>query len=320
MAFFNKSSVGQVTGDVMMTGADMLPAGDKDSAIRLAWNVGADFIPVKHPVVHPSGHVPGSPQHPTAFTVWNENVDPPALLNPAVSAGFACTPYMQTIESIEQLFPNSCTGMLMIEHGKVLMMTIHLTGAVDLGGGDVIKPHLTIVDSQDGSRSTQVHASVGRVACENQFSYASRLFSQRHSKNHSLILAGWFNYVARAKEDWDDYVRRCYAMKNIRFAHFQEAFRMLMRIMPEPQRSEKQSEQGYRSRMTRWNKAVDAIWHRYKVEAELFGHSAWVLVQAIQYYEYHVKTKNDPVKQMSVVTDPDKKQKLTLRAEELVLA
>lgn len=319
MAFFNKSSVGKVTGDVMMTGADMLPAGDKDSAIRLAWNVGADFIPVKHPVVHPSGHVPGSPQRPTAFTVWNENVDPPALLNPAVSAGFACTPYMQTIESIEQLFPNSCTGMLMVENGKVLMMTIHLTGAVDLGGGDVIKPHLTVVDSQDGSRSTQVHASVGRKACENQFSYASRLFSTRHSKNHSLILAGWFNYVARAKEDWDDYVKRCYAMKNI-LLNRNEAFQMLMRIMPEPKKAEKQTEQGYRSQWTRWQNAVDAIWDRYKFEAELFGGSAWILVQAIQYYEYHVKTKNDPVKQMSVVTDPDKKQKLTLRAEELVLA
>ena len=79
-------------------------------------------------------------------------------------------------------------------------------------------------------------------------------------------------------------------------------------------------DRGYRSQWTRWRNAVDAIWDRYRVEAELFGGSAWVLVQAIQYYEYHVKTKNDPVKQMSVVTDPDKKQKLTLRAEELVLA
>ena len=320
MAFFNKSSVGKVTGDVMMTGADMLPAGDKDSAIRLAWNVGADFNPVKIAIAHPSGHVPKTKSGvPVAYSVWNLRVDPPALLNPAVSHGYSATPYMQTIESIEQLFPNSCTGMLMVEDGKVLMMTIQLTGAVDLGGGDVILPHLTIVDSQDGSRSTQVHASVERKACENQFSYASRLFSARHSKNHSMILAGWFNHVARAKEDWDDYVKRCHAMKNIPLNR-NEAFQMLMRIMPEPKKAEKQTEQGYRSQWTRWQNAVDAIWDRYKFEAELFGGSAWILVQAIQHYEYHVKTKNDPVKQMSVVTDPDKKQKLTLRAEELVLA
>jgi hypothetical protein len=43
------------------------------------------------------------------------------------------------------------------------------------------------------------------------------------------------------------------------------------------------------------------------------------LIQAVQHYEYHVKTKGDPDKQANVIVDPINKQALTNRMERLAL-
>jgi len=318
MAFFNTNKIGRVTGQVMLGREDMLPAGDKASAVDLALDAGAHFIPIKHPIAHPSGHVPSKNQTPTAFSVWNESVDPPALLNPAVSAGYAATPYMQTIEMIEQAFPNSATGLTMVDQGKVLVLTLELTGVVDLGGGDIIKPFLMVVDSQDGSRSTQVHMATFRWACENQQSINTKLFSQRHTKNHAMIIAGWSSYVARAQETWHTHVNRCKSLRNIQFTDRVAAVTFLKRVLPQPVQRKGQTDRGYDSALTRWINAIDAIMQRYEYESDMFGGNAWTMIQSIQGYEYHNKTKGDFTKQVDVVTDPANHQKLTNRALTLV--
>lgn len=319
MAFYNTSKIGRVTGNVMLGREDMLPAGDKASAIDLALDAGANFAPKKVAIAHPDGHVPSTKNGvPIAYSVWNESVDPPALLNPAVSAGYAATPYMQTIEMIEQAFPNSATGLAMIGQGKVLVLTLELTGAVDLGGGDLIKPFLMVVDSQDGSRSTQVHMATFRWACENQQSVESMLFSQRHTKNHATIIAGWTSYVAHAQESWHTHVNRCKSLRNIQFVDRSAAFNFLQRVLPRPVQRKDQTDRGYESALTRWVNAIDAIVKRYDYESAEFGANAWTMIQSIQGYEYHTKTKGDFAKQVDVVTDPANHQKLTNRALALV--
>lgn len=319
MAMYSTNALGRVTGNVMLHGRDdMLPVGDKASAIDLALDAGANFVPVKHPLVHPSGHTPENRGTPTAYSVWNETVDPPALLNPAVSHGYPATPYMQTIDMIEQAFPNSATGLTMIEHGKVLVVTLELTGSIDLGGGDIIKPCLMVTDSQDGTRSTQVHAFMDRAFCENQQNYDSKVFSARHTKNHSLIVAGWASHIARAQESWHTYVNRCKGLRNIQFVDRGAAFNFLKRVLPRPVQRKDQTERGYESALTRWVNATDAIVKRYDYESAEFGANAWTMIQSIQGYEYHTKTKGDFAKQVDVVTDPANHQKLTNRALTLV--
>ena len=319
MAYYKTDGIGRVTGNVMLGREDMLPAGGKSNAVDMALDAGANFVPVKHPLVHPSGHTPENRGTPTAYSVWNESVDPPALLNPAVSHAYPATPYMQTIDMIEQAFPNSTTGLAMIDNGKVLVVTLELTGAVDLGGGDIVKPCLMVTDSQDGTRSTQVHSFTHRVFCENQQSWNSKVFSARHTKNHAMILAGWATYMSRAQESWSTYLERARGMRNITFTTRGEAFDFLMRVLPRPERRIDQTDRGYDSAYARWSNAMDAIWERFVYESAEFGNNAWAMVQSIQGWEYHERTKDNFAKQVDVVTDPSTHQKLTLRAESLAL-
>jgi hypothetical protein len=320
MAFFRTNQTGRVTGNVMLSRDDMLPVGTHSSAVDMALDAGANFVPVKHPLVHPSGHTPENRGTPTAYSVWNESVDPPALLNPAVSHGYPATPYMQTIDMVEAAFPNSCTGLAMIEQGKVLVVTLELTGAVDLGGGDIIKPCLMVTDSQDGSRSTQIHSFMYRAACENAQSYDSKLFSARHTKNHSMIIASWATYISRAQDSWDTFLGRAKQMRAITFESRSQAKNFLFRVIPMPERDPKDTWRGYASKFTRWENKVDAIMKRYDYESDEFGHNAWCMVQSIQGWEYHDKTKGNFAKQVDVVTDPASKQAVTIRAERLALA
>jgi len=320
MAFYKTNEMGRVTGTMMMSKDDMLPTGQHASAIDLALDAGAGFTPAKHALHHPRGFMPLHKGKPAAYSVWNESVSPPALLNPAVSDGFSATPYMQTIQMIESVFPDSTTGFAMIEHGKAIMWTIELSGEIDLGGGDVLKPNIMVVDSLDGSRATQLHSLGYRAFCENQITYGTKALSVKHSVNHSVMLSTWSAKIASAREGWAAFGDRARYLKSIDLSDRQTAISWLKRVLPEPQRTRKDTDRGFASRMTRWKNMVDAIWDRYLYESGEFGHNAWCMVQSIQGYEYHDKTKDNVAKQINVVADPEKNQWRTLRAERMFVS
>jgi len=66
----------------------------------------------------------------------------------------------------------------------------------------------------------------------------------------------------------------------------------------------------------------DGILYFYGEEADTFGENAYSLYQAVQSFEYHTATKGkqQAIKQVRVVSDPEKAQGLTLRASEMLLA
>jgi hypothetical protein len=206
----------------------------------------------------------------------------------------------------------------MIEHGKAIMWTIELSGQIDLGGGDVLKPNIMVVDSLDGSRATQLHSLAHRGFCENQLTYGTKALSVKHSLNHSLMLSTWSAKIASAREGWAAFGDRARYLKKQELTRT-TALQWLRRVLPEPVRSPKDTDRGFASRMTRWENTVDAIWSRYLYESEEFGHNAWCMVQSIQGYEYHDKTKDNVAKQVNVIADPEKNQWRTLRAERMLV-
>jgi hypothetical protein len=318
MAFF-KVKDGRVSGHVMSSNDDFLPSGEKGNAIDMALDAGAGFVPAKYALVHPSGYTPENRGKPTTYSVWNESVDPPALLNPSVSHTYSATPYMQTIQTIEEVFPNSTVGFSNIHNGARIMLFLELTGSIDLGDGDIVTPNLVVIDSLDGSHSTKIIPTVKRGWCDNQLPFSRIVFSAKHTVNHNVLLSKWTATVARARNDWEEFVDRASSFKRINFDRRHYAYVWLLEVMPRPEKGERQSEQGYQSQVTRWENTVDRIMARYDYESAEFGHNAWSLIQAIQHYEYHVKTKGDPDKQANVIIDPAKKQALTNRMERLAL-
>ena len=317
---------GRVSGHVMSDASDFLPKGDKASAIDLAIDHGANFKPQPLPIMHPSAgeqaiwdeHVRAREDIRTPgidYTVWNESVTPPARLNSAVSHTYAATPYMQTVQMIEEVFPRSAVGFANINDGQRIMLFIELTGSVDLGGGDLITPNLVVIDSLDGSHATKIIPTAHRWFCENQLRHSRIIMSVKHTANHNRLLSQWTTQVARAKQDWELFIDRATSFKHINFDRRGYAVSWLHEVLPKPEQGEKQTAQGYRSQLTRWENDIDSIMRRYDYEAGEFGHNAWSLLQAIQSHEYHTKTKGDADKQANAIIDPESKQKLTLRME-----
>lgn len=329
MAFY-KVKNGRVSGHVMSSQDDFLPDGEKGNAIDMALDAGAGFKPQPLPIMHPSaGEQAIWDEHVKAregiftpgidYTVWNESVTPPARLNSAVSHTYSATPYMQTIQMIEEVFPNSTVGFANINNGARIMMFLELTGTTDIGGGDLITPNLVVIDSLDGSHATKIIPTARRWFCENQLRHSKIIMSVKHTANHNRLLSQWTATMARARDDWEQFVDRASSFKRINFDRRHYAYLWLIEVLPRPEKGEKQTERGYQSQLTRWENQIDRIMARYDYEAEEYGHNAWCLIQAIQHYEYHVKTKGDPDKQANTIVDPVKRQRLTRRMERLAL-
>jgi len=319
---------GRVSGHVMSEASDFLPKGDKASATDLAMDHGANFTPLLSPIMHPAeGAVAleaeqikarrGERTRGMYYSVWNESIvgKSAVLLNPSVSDTYAATPYMQTMQMIEEVFPCSAVGFSNINDGQRIMLIIELTGSIDLGDGDVLIPNLVVIDSLDGSHATKIIPTAHRSFCENQLRHSKIILSVKHTANHNRLLSQWTTQVARAKQDWALFVDRAKSFKHIDFDRRGYAVSWLHEVLPKPERGEKQSAQGYRSQLTRWENDIDSIMRRYDYEAREFGHNAWSLLQAIQSHEYHTKTKGDADKKANAIIDPESKQKLTLRME-----
>lgn len=142
--------------------------------------------------VHEKGVYQGQPLH---LQVWRPDTGQRLGLH---SGKYPITSYSHLVKEIEELFPNSTSGVTVFGHGERLAITQELGEAVDLGGGDTIRPNLLWVTSHDGTWATTGMHLMHRAFCTNQMPFATKFIKVRKTRNHDALLSDRVQILAEA--------------------------------------------------------------------------------------------------------------------------
>lgn len=224
---------------------------------------------------------------------WCHETEREIELNPQVSSRHGQTPYMVVANIIESLFPMQTISATMIEEGRKMMWIVKTDKSHTFDDGDRFDRYLMVTSSLDSSWKTAIRGYIHRPQCSNQFPFGKTVFESKNTTNNGVRFASW---AAREKQrmfehDWDEFIARASQLKHIPVPRYQ-TWTTLARIIPEPVRRHDQSDQGYRAQRTRWENTIDKIVAHFEQEERAFGRNMWALVQAIQSYELHDKSRN----------------------------
>lgn len=282
------------------------------NAIDAALDCEALFEPQVTGTILPNGETDDS-----TFTVYREYADgTQAVLNAGVKKGYHAGSYRSLLNTAEAMFPNSVTGMQVYEQGAVLVMTQEIDEPYAFGDGDSLTRHVMYTASLNSAFSTRAIGFTFRPFCTNQEGSGTLQLAQKRTKNHDEMLFSKATIMAQAAEQFDRFISNATMLKGLAMtASLKE--RVLDEVAPlitDPEAAPKAVNHAERRR--------DGILYFYEDEAATFGHNAFSLYQAVQTYEFHTATKgkNQAIKQVSVVAEPEKGQSRTIRAGQILLA
>ena len=282
------------------------------NAIDAALDCEALFEPKVTGTILPNGSVDED-----TFTVYREYADgSQAVLNAGVSNSYHAGSYESLLNTAEAMFPNSVTGIQTYDHGAVLVMTQEIEEPYTFGDGDTLTRNVMYTASLNSVFSTRTIGFSFRPFCTNQESQGTLQLAQKRTKNHDEMLFSKARIMAQAAEAFDRFITNATMLKGLAMTPSLKA-RVLDEVAPlitDPDASPKAVNHAERRR--------DGILYFYGEEADTFGENAYSLYQAVQSFEYHTATKGkqQAIKQVRVVSDPEKAQGLTLRASEMLLA
>jgi hypothetical protein len=224
---------------------------------------------------------------------WCYETEREIELNPNVSSRHGNTPYMVVANIIESLFPMQTISATMIEEGKKMMWIVKTDKSHTFDDGDRFDRYLMVTSSLDSTWKTAIRGYIHRPQCSNQFPFGNTVFESKNTTNNGVRFASW---AAREKQrmfehDWDEFIARASQLKHIPVPKYQ-TWMTLCRIIPEPKRRHDQSDQGWNAQYTRWQNTIDKIVAHFEQEERAYGRNMWALVQAIQSYELHDKSRN----------------------------
>ena len=96
--------------------------------------------------------------------------------------------YKHVLDVMEDLFPNSCTGITVFGQGEKAIIAQEIGDAIDLGmfngEQDILQPYVYTRMSLNSSWSTESIPMVKRLVCENALGHKEKLFRVKATANH----------------------------------------------------------------------------------------------------------------------------------------
>jgi len=299
-------------------GAYVMPtATTTTNVVDAALEAGALFQ-VKSEAMTVAGSVPtikdGSYKgQPLQKIIYRDLPEGPKVLN-VVHPSFPESNYLQVAEIAEALFPETCQAMAVIEDGERFSFTQAIGEGVDLGGGDVIRPHLLWTASLNSTWSTGAHGLGHRFFCTNQLPLADAHIKVRRTLNHDFTLVTRSAIIAQVTERLQAFGEKVTTLKRIKVSEAQTDA-LINSLIPEP------AEGAHGKTINTYQTKVAAI--RYYLGEESSGPAAgtaWGFWNAVQSAESHKLTEGKAQARRQVDMIVNESQPLTTAAETRLLA
>jgi len=189
--------------------------------------------------------------------------------------------YRHIYQTMELMFPESCTGITLFGAGERAVIAQELDDPIDLGGGDLIQPYLYTRMSLNRQWATQCIPKLSRLSCENALGSSGAIISVKATKNHDTRLTLQAEIMRESMNQAQAMQRMAHVMKDQQFTDVQFKT-MVEKLIPEPE-SEHQA-----SHTRRANKiaACKQAWNQ-EMENHNVG-NMWIAYNAVQGAEQHV--------------------------------
>jgi len=193
--------------------------------------------------------------------------------------------YSHIYQTMELMFPETCTGITLYGAGERAVIAQELDDPIDLGDGDLIQPYLYTRMSLNRQWSTQCIPKLSRLSCENALGSSGAIISVKATKNHDTRLTLQAEIMRESMNQAEAVRRMALVMKDQRFTAV-EFDQMVKELIPEPE-SEHQA-----AHTRRANKiaACKQAWHQ-EVKANVSipkEGNMWIAYNAVQGAEQHV--------------------------------
>ena len=188
-------------------------------------------------------------------------------------------------ETAETIFPNSTTEVRMWDRGERVALIQEISDPVDLGGGDVIQPHVIWVSSFNGQWATAVHSMTSRMWCLNQL-VAAPILKVKHTINHTELFKLRVQVVEAARERAAIQATMARTLKDQEFTdvEFLEMVREIVPLPPKPLGGEIHAKAQNMVDMKRMG-----MISRWEAECEQWGvKNKWLAYNAVQGTEQHL--------------------------------
>ena len=282
------------------------------SAVDAALDAEALFTPKVTGTVLPNGQTDTE-----TFTVYREYADgSQAVLNAGVKAGYHAGSYETLVNTAEAMFPESVTALQTWDHGGILSFRQDLGLTHTFADGDELDQHLLYVGSLNSEFSTKIVGFAHRPFCSNEIPHGNIAVAQKRTTNHDQLLFSKAQVLAESYNRFHLFCSNATLLKSLELTKsFQRALLdELAPLVTDPDASTRAVNAASNRR--------DGILYHLADEIETFGSNAYSFYNAVQSYEFHDRTKGkqEAIRKMRVVSEPEKAQSLTVRAGELLLA
>ncbi len=291
---------------------------DNSSVIDCALDAGALFEPKRIHTLLPNGASCDK-----TFTVYRELEDgSQAVLNAGVTKQYLASSYQLLFDTAEEMFPNSCNQFSLFGNGERVCFTQTIGELTEFEDGDELFTNLMYTGSMDSTWKTAVYGFMYRPACSNAIPMGTLQLAQKRTTNHDYMLFQKAKVLSGAYGVAEQFVTSARILKQIELNRVQLALE-IDKILPVV--DEDSSTKSINTR----DKMEEGIRYYFEEESEEYGPTAWSLFQAVQSYEFHVKTKGNKsteekrqAKKVDLIRNPRVGQSMTetLRDNLLVLA
>tara|TARA_Y100000310_G_scaffold55436_1_gene50822 strand:- start:3754 stop:4812 length:1059 start_codon:yes stop_codon:yes gene_type:complete len=191
--------------------------------------------------------------------------------------------YQHVYDTLEQLFPESCTGVSVFGHGERVVVEQVLDDPFDLGGGDTIQPFIYTRMSLNGVWKTEIIPIQQRISCENMLGHAGQLIGVKATKNHDNMLTMRAAVLESSMEQTRTMQRMARVLKDQEFTDLQFA-QLVSAVFPQPEPD------AHHKTVTARNLRVAAVGAAWRAEKEQWNAEVgdrWLAYNAFQGAEQH---------------------------------
>ena len=191
--------------------------------------------------------------------------------------------YKHVIDTMESLFPESCTGITVFGLGERAVIAQELGEPIDLGGGDTIQQYLYTRVSVNGSWATNCKPMLKRILCENALGHGGGIINVKATKNHDFRLTMEAEIMQASIHQAESMKRMAAVMKDQKFTDVQFVD-MVQNLIPKPETDSKNAH-------TRRNNKISACNQTWleEIEQDLQSNGdMWLAYNAVQGAEQHL--------------------------------
>jgi len=191
--------------------------------------------------------------------------------------------YKHVYDTLEQLFPESCTGVSVFGHGERVVVEQVLDDPFDLGGGDTIQPFIYTRMSLNGVWKTEIIPIQQRISCENMLGHAGQLIGVKATKNHDNMLTMRAAVLESSMEQTRTMQVMARVLKDQEFTDAQFA-QLVAAVFPQPEPD------AHHKTVTARNLRVAAVGTAWRAEKEQWDTEVgdrWLAYNAFQGAEQH---------------------------------